>query len=218
MGRYFCRWFADAGYQVRIMGRDGWSDVEALCEGLDLAVISVPIDVTAEVAMRLAPHLPANCVLTDITSIKAPPLQAMLQAPPAIFPTAGIPVLPFEELEGTNDLAVQGQYTDLGMVSGLRFVGRFAQSPTPVTNKGLRYIVQGFAGDANEYLVAAFYPVTTTALPDHATDVPAAELDQLQADPIAYLEEKAKTLNSLSETDWIPSLAILDAVIASLTF
>jgi chorismate mutase/prephenate dehydrogenase len=80
MGRYFCRWFADAGYQVRIMGRDGWSGVEALCEGLDLAVISVPIDVTAEVAMRLAPHLPSDCVLTDITSIKAPPLQAMLQA------------------------------------------------------------------------------------------------------------------------------------------
>lgn len=80
MGRYFCRWFADAGYQVRTMGRDGWSDVEALCEDADLAVISVPIDVTAEVAMKLGAHLPSDCVLTDITSIKGPPLEAMLQA------------------------------------------------------------------------------------------------------------------------------------------
>jgi len=80
MGQYFRRWFADAGYQVRIMGRDGWSDVEALCSDLDLAIISVPIDVTAEVAAKLAPHLPADCVLADITSIKGPPLKAMLQA------------------------------------------------------------------------------------------------------------------------------------------
>jgi chorismate mutase/prephenate dehydrogenase len=79
MGRYFCRWFADAGYQVRAMGRDDWGDVKALCNDIDLAIISVPIDVTAEVVARLAPHLPADCILTDITSIKGPPLEAMLQ-------------------------------------------------------------------------------------------------------------------------------------------
>ena len=80
MGQYFCRWFADAGYEVRTMGRNDWDHVETLCDNLDLAMISVPINVTAEVIERLAPYLPEECVLTDITSIKGPPLEAMLQA------------------------------------------------------------------------------------------------------------------------------------------
>lgn len=151
-------------------------------------------------------------------SVAIEALQAMLQDRPAPFPTAGIPVLPFEEIGGTNDLAVQGKFIDLGLVSGLRFVGRFAQSPTPVTNEGLRYMALGFAGDANEYLVAFFYPVTTAVLPDSATDAPAAELERLQAEPEAYLEGKAETLNGLSDTDWTPNPAILDAVISSLRF
>jgi chorismate mutase/prephenate dehydrogenase len=80
MGQYFCQWFTDAGYQIRTLGRDDWGDVESRCHDIDLAIISVPIDVTTQVAERLGPHLPADCVLTDITSIKEPPLKAMLEA------------------------------------------------------------------------------------------------------------------------------------------
>jgi heat shock protein HslJ len=145
-------------------------------------------------------------------------LQVMLQEQPESFPTAGIPVLPFEELTGTNDLAVHGMYADLGTVHGLRFVGRFAQSPTLVINEGLGYIFQGFAGDADQYLVAFFYPVTTTVLPDSDADAPAGEQDRLNEDPEAYLQERAATLDGLSEEDWAPDLYILDAVIASLSF
>ncbi len=80
MGRYFHRWFSEAGYEVRVMGRNDWSDLETHCEGIDLAIISVPIDLTGEVASRLGPHLHADCILADITSIKGPPLKAMLEA------------------------------------------------------------------------------------------------------------------------------------------
>jgi chorismate mutase/prephenate dehydrogenase len=47
-----------------------------------LALLSVPIAVTPDVARRLGPHLPATCVLADITSVKAKPLAAMLEAHP----------------------------------------------------------------------------------------------------------------------------------------
>lgn len=80
MGRYFCNWFAGAGYGIRTLGRDDWPDVEVLCENVDLAIVSVPIDVTTEVIRMLGPHLPSDCVLADITSIKGPPLKAMLEA------------------------------------------------------------------------------------------------------------------------------------------
>jgi chorismate mutase/prephenate dehydrogenase len=80
MGQYFQRWFSDAGYKVRILDRDDWPDVEKLCAGIKLALISVPIETTSTVADKLGPHLPADCVLTDITSIKESPLKAMLEA------------------------------------------------------------------------------------------------------------------------------------------
>ncbi len=80
MGQYFHRWFADAGYNVRILDRHDWSSADKLCDGIELAIISVPIEVTNAVAGRLGPHLPADCVLADITSIKESPLNAMLES------------------------------------------------------------------------------------------------------------------------------------------
>jgi len=80
MGMYFHRWFDEAGYSVRILSRNDWHRVDELCSEIDLAIIGVPIDVTTEVAGKIGPHLPKDCVLADITSIKAPPLKAMLQS------------------------------------------------------------------------------------------------------------------------------------------
>ncbi|MBL7179245.1 MAG: bifunctional chorismate mutase/prephenate dehydrogenase [Pseudomonadota bacterium] len=80
MGQYFHRWFFDAGYDVRILDLDDWPNVDKLCAGIKLALISVPIEATTAVVRKLGPHLPADCVLADITSIKEPPLKAMLAA------------------------------------------------------------------------------------------------------------------------------------------
>ena len=88
MGRYLQRWFAQAGYQVRILDRSDWDAAGALCEGVDLALLSVPIDRTVEIIRRLAPHLPPDCILGDITSLKATPLAAMLAAHPG--PVVGL--------------------------------------------------------------------------------------------------------------------------------
>lgn len=78
MGCYFQRWFQRSGYQVRILDKDDWQDVKALCCGIALALISVPIEHTEDVIRRLCPHLPQTCVLADITSIKAAILKTML--------------------------------------------------------------------------------------------------------------------------------------------
>jgi len=80
MGQYFSQWFDDSGYKVRILDRIDWLNVGRLCHGIELAIISVPIEVTAEVAGKLGPHLPVDCVLADVTSIKERPLNAMLEA------------------------------------------------------------------------------------------------------------------------------------------
>jgi chorismate mutase/prephenate dehydrogenase len=80
MGKYFHRYFSEAGYEVRILGRHDWENVDRLCRDLHLAILSVPIDQTPELAKKLGRHLPEDCVLTDLTSIKCAPLKAMLEA------------------------------------------------------------------------------------------------------------------------------------------
>lgn len=82
MGQYFARWFGDSGYEVRILEVSDWPRVQELCDGIDLALVSVPIHCTAAVIEKLGPCLPPRCILTDITSIKRAPVAAMLTAHP----------------------------------------------------------------------------------------------------------------------------------------
>lgn len=88
MGRYFVDWFSGAGYRVRSMGSRDWDRVAALCEGIDLCIISVTIEKTVEVIRNIAPYLPKDAVLADLTSIKKVPLAAMLAAHPG--PVVGL--------------------------------------------------------------------------------------------------------------------------------
>jgi chorismate mutase/prephenate dehydrogenase len=80
MGQYFHQWFSRAGYEVRILDYEDWPDVDRLCRGIKLAIISVPIEITVSVIQKIGPHLPVDCVLADITSIKEIPLNTMLKA------------------------------------------------------------------------------------------------------------------------------------------
>ncbi len=80
MGRYFQECFRLAGYQVRILDKDNWRDAGQLCNGIDLVMVGVPIDVSCEVIRNIGPFMPAKAVLCDITSIKEQPLEEMLKA------------------------------------------------------------------------------------------------------------------------------------------
>jgi chorismate mutase / prephenate dehydrogenase len=80
MGRFFGTCFRRAGYRVRILDKENWPKARSLCNGIDLAMVSVPIDVSCHVIQNIGPYLPAEAVLCDITSIKEQPLEAMLKA------------------------------------------------------------------------------------------------------------------------------------------
>jgi heat shock protein HslJ len=142
-------------------------------------------------------------------------LETMLAAQ-AEIPASGMLALPFEELGGVNDLAVSGQYPVSGVGGGLRFVGRFVEELRPVTNDGLQYVFQGFSTDG-QYFIAFFYPVTSSALPIAEETTP-GELQRLESDLGAYLEEKVEMLGALGDAGWNPDLSTLDSVLASLTF
>ncbi|CAG9295790.1 bifunctional chorismate mutase/prephenate dehydrogenase [Celerinatantimonas diazotrophica] len=79
LGSLFARMFKASGYDVRVLEKDDWSNAEAILAGASLVVVSVPIHTTEEVIAKLT-TLADDCILADLTSVKAGPLKAMLQA------------------------------------------------------------------------------------------------------------------------------------------
>ncbi len=140
---------------------------------------------------------------------------------PSPAPVSGLATLPVEERTGVNDLAAQvgrtGAKDGQGSATqdGYRFVGRWMQDANPVTNERLRYVYQGFTNDG-QYLVSFWYPVSTPALPDDVSSVPAEELEQFNSDFQGYMTAQVEALNALSPSDWQPDLETLDALVASL--
>jgi len=141
-------------------------------------------------------------------------LESLLVEKPEKLPQWGLPVLPFERAVGANDIAVQGIYLPSGTAQGARFIGRFSQDPSAVTNNNLYYVYLGLSNDGN-YLIAFFYPITSTALAETASTEDQQSASQ---DFQAYLNAKIEQLNALRGTDFAPDPATLDALIQSLTF
>ena len=94
MGRFIQRYLESASYNVSIVEPEDYkvddkgAPVTALADSraakrlaqADWCIIAVPIDVTTQVINTVAPLLRPSCILSDITSIKERPLEAMLKA------------------------------------------------------------------------------------------------------------------------------------------
>ncbi len=78
LGQRFVSLFQRSGFVVSVLEQADWPRAAEICADAALVLLAVPIAVTAQVIAMLPP-LPADCVLADITSIKAAPLAAMLQ-------------------------------------------------------------------------------------------------------------------------------------------
>ncbi len=80
MGHFFARLFLKSGYEVRELNSKDWDNAAELCKGIDVAIVSVPIDRTPQIIEKLAPFLEPHTILTDLTSIKVDPLKEMMVA------------------------------------------------------------------------------------------------------------------------------------------
>lgn len=79
LGQVFVQWFELSGYLVHVIDTDNQDALPAAVADAALVLVSVPIAVTESVINAL-PRLPDDCVLADITSVKAGPLAAMMAA------------------------------------------------------------------------------------------------------------------------------------------
>ena len=76
MGQLFEKQLVRSGYEVRILDKDNQNDAERLLADAKCVIVSVPIHAVEQVVSRL-PDLHEDCLLVDITSVKASPLKAM---------------------------------------------------------------------------------------------------------------------------------------------
>jgi chorismate mutase/prephenate dehydrogenase len=80
MGGVLRQLFQDLGHSVSSLDLDTQQSAQELVPSADVVVISVPIAVTEQVIRQIGPLLRPDALLMDVTSIKAAPLQAMLES------------------------------------------------------------------------------------------------------------------------------------------
>jgi len=97
MGQWFTRFSREHGFEVVVWGSSGRIDVaermgvefapdlDRAVRESDVVVVSVPIDITADVIAETAPKMKAGSLLMDLTSLKVKPIEAMMKyAPPDV--------------------------------------------------------------------------------------------------------------------------------------
>lgn len=79
MGKFFTQQLTAAGHNVSVLEHEDWEYADSLLSKAELVLVSVPIERTVDVIKRAAKYLAPTTALADITSIKAQPVQAMLE-------------------------------------------------------------------------------------------------------------------------------------------
>ncbi len=80
MGRCMAQMFGDLGHAVLIADLDTPLSPREAAQVADVVIISVPIVATVQVIRELGPLVRSDALLMDVTSIKAAPMQAMLES------------------------------------------------------------------------------------------------------------------------------------------
>jgi prephenate dehydrogenase/chorismate mutase len=80
LGALLVRLFGDLGHQVLVADLDTELTPEAGAAAADVTVVSVPIEATETVIRRVGPHVRADALLMDVTSVKVAPVATMLAA------------------------------------------------------------------------------------------------------------------------------------------
>lgn len=78
MGRFFTKQLSAIGHDIRILEHNNWQQADELLGNADLVLLSVPIEYTIDVIRSAAKYIAPTTALADITSIKAPIVEAML--------------------------------------------------------------------------------------------------------------------------------------------
>jgi len=112
MGRWFKRFFSEAGHNVLIAGRKTELTYEDVAQRCDVVILSVPLDAAISISKRIGPVMSQNQLLMDFCSLKESILRNMLSSTPAQV-TGTHPLFgPFtDSIRGQNIIVCHGRGT-----------------------------------------------------------------------------------------------------------
>lgn len=102
MGRVIADLFAGLSHTVMVADRDTELSPQEAAGAADVVIISVPIEFTVDVIREIGPHVRKDALLTDVTSTKEAPMEAMLKH-------SNANVLGMHPLFGPDVHSLQGQ-------------------------------------------------------------------------------------------------------------
>lgn len=79
MGQLYRQFTENSGHKAYSIDKGNWYKLEEIAPKLDMVIVTVPINVTADVIRRLASKLKPETILADFTSNKSEPLDVMLE-------------------------------------------------------------------------------------------------------------------------------------------
>lgn len=115
IGRWFAGFFEQAGYTVHASGQTGGLRPAEMAATCPVVIVSVPIGVTQAVIREVGPHMKTNALLMDLTSLKAGPVRAMLEA-------SASEVIGLHPLFGPGVPSLEGQNIVLCPARGARWL------------------------------------------------------------------------------------------------
>ncbi|GLX79295.1 T-protein [Thalassotalea insulae] len=78
LGQIFVDLFQRSSYQVATLEQADWPQSDKILADASVVIVAVPIRITANIIQQLK-HLPQDCILADITSIKESPVYEMMK-------------------------------------------------------------------------------------------------------------------------------------------
>jgi prephenate dehydrogenase len=130
IGGWFASYFEGKGYSVCRTGRKSGMPIPKLAESCRVVIVAVPIAATLDVVRAVGPHLPADALLMDLTSLKEEPVRVMIESTAA-------EVVGCHPLFGPDCPSLAGQNIVLCPGRGERWLGRmkglFAKGGARVT-------------------------------------------------------------------------------------
>lgn len=153
-----------------------------------------------------------EAVVPDVAEIVSS-LQTLLHERPS-DPTDALPFLPM--FNAGQVFTAQVTYVDFQNGSGVRYLTQYAQALTVINNQEVFYTFQGLTDDGQTY-ISAILPVNHPELPADGLTTPGDDYDAWAENYANYIDETKALLNSQPVESFTPDLAMLDAMIASLS-
>ena len=155
----------------------------------------------------------------DVIPDKVAELQTLAAGGPApSFASSfgsSLPFLPF--LGAAEVFFARYQAVPFASGSGIRYLTEFAQYSAPVNNNEIIYTYQGLTGDG-KYWVSAILPINHPILPaDAKSAMDGVDFNTWSNNFGTYITDMVNKLNTQDPNSFTPTLAVLDALVSSIT-